>query len=179
MSDAPVKVGLIGCGNISEIYLKNDARFDPYKIVACADLMPERAQQRADAFGLTAMTVEDLLADPAIDVVLNLTVPMAHAAVDEQAMATGKSVYSEKPLAVDLADGQRLVEMAAAQGVRLACAPDTFLGAGLQTLRFLPVRLSRTTRQRGFGFFLRLASFTGRLHRHRRRWPRLALRGAV
>jgi len=65
MSDAPVKVGLIGCGNISEIYLKNDARFDPYQIVACADLMPERARARAEAFGLTAMTVDDLLADPA------------------------------------------------------------------------------------------------------------------
>lgn len=135
MSDAPVKVGLIGCGNISEIYLKNDARFDPYQIVACADLMPERAQARADAFGLAAMAVEDLLADPEIEVVLNLTVPMAHAAVDEQAMATGKSVYSEKPLAVELAAGQRLVEMAAATGVRLGVAPDTFLGAGLQTCR--------------------------------------------
>ena len=135
MSDAPVKVGLVGCGNISEIYLKNDARFDPFQIVAVSDLMPERAQQRADAFGLTAMSVEELLADPAIEVVLNLTVPMAHASVDTQAMATGKSVYSEKPLAVDLADGWRLVELAAAQGVRLGCAPDTFLGAGLQTCR--------------------------------------------
>lgn len=135
MSDAPVKVGLIGCGNISEIYLKNDARFDPYQIVACADLMPERARARAEAFGLTAMTVDDLLADPEIEAVLNLTVPMAHAAVDAQAMAAGKSVYSEKPLAVELADGQRLVDMAAAQGVRLGVAPDTFLGAGLQTCR--------------------------------------------
>lgn len=135
MRDTPVKVGLIGCGNISEIYLKNDARFDPYQIVAVADLMPDRAQARADAYGVTAMSVEDLLADPAIEVVLNLTVPMAHAAVDEQAMVTGKSVYSEKPLAVELADGQRLVQIAAAQGVRLGCAPDTFLGAGLQTCR--------------------------------------------
>ena len=135
MSDAPVKVGLIGCGNISEIYLKNDARFDPFQIVAVSDLMQERAQQRADAFGLTAMTVEDLLASPDIEVVLNLTVPMAHATVDEQAMVAGKSVYSEKPLAVDLADGQKLVELATAQGVRLGCAPDTFLGAGLQTCR--------------------------------------------
>ena len=135
MSDAPVTVGLVGCGNISEIYLKNDARFDPFQIVACADLMPARAQQRADAFGLTAMAVDDLLADPGIEAVLNLTVPMAHADVDVQAMAAGKSVYSEKPLAVELADGRRLVEMAAAQGVRLGCAPDTFLGAGLQTCR--------------------------------------------
>jgi predicted dehydrogenase len=135
MSDAPVKVGLIGCGNISEIYLKNDARFDPFQIAAVSDLMPERARQRAEAFGLAAMPVEDLLADPEIEVILNLTVPMAHAAVDEQAMAAGKSVYSEKPLAVALADGQRLVEMAAARGVRLGVAPDTFLGAGLQTCR--------------------------------------------
>ncbi|MCA9878038.1 MAG: Gfo/Idh/MocA family oxidoreductase [Thermomicrobiales bacterium] len=135
MSGAPVKVGLIGCGNISEIYLKNDARFDPYQIGACADLLPERAHLRAEAYGVTAMTVEDLLADPAIDVVLNLTVPMAHAAVAEAAMASGKSVYNEKPLAVDLLDAQRLVDTAAAQGVRLGCAPDTFLGAGLQTCR--------------------------------------------
>ncbi|MDQ2655081.1 MAG: Gfo/Idh/MocA family oxidoreductase [Chloroflexota bacterium] len=135
MSDAPVMVGLIGCGNISEIYLKNDARFEPFQIVAVSDLMPERARQRAEAFGLTAMPVADLLADPAIEVALNLTVPLAHAAVDEQVMAAGKSVYSEKPLAVDLADGQRLVAMAAAQGVRLGVAPDTFLGAGLQTCR--------------------------------------------
>ena len=109
MSDAPVTVGLVGCGNISEIYLKNDARFDPFQIVACADLMPARAQQRADAFGLTAMAVDDLLADPGIEAVLNLTVPMAHADVDAQAMAAGKSVYSEKPLAVELAENQVLV----------------------------------------------------------------------
>lgn len=137
MSEAPVKVGLIGCGNISEIYLKNDARFETYQIVAVADLLPERAQARAEQFGLAAMTVDDLLANPEIEAVLNLTVPMVHAAVDAEAMAAGKSAYSEKPLAVELAAAQGLLQQAAAQGVRLGCAPDTFLGAGLQTCRRL------------------------------------------
>ncbi|MFT4039985.1 MAG: Gfo/Idh/MocA family oxidoreductase [Thermomicrobiales bacterium] len=135
MSDAPVKVGLIGCGNISEIYLKNDARFDPYEIVAVADLLPERAQERADAYGVTALTVDELLASPEIEAVLNLTVPLVHAEVAEAAIATGKSVYNEKPLAVELADAARLLNDAAAQGVRVGCAPDTFLGAGWQTCR--------------------------------------------
>jgi predicted dehydrogenase len=134
MSVTPVRVGLIGCGFISEIYLKNAARFEAFEIVACADAMPERAWARADEFGIpVVMTVPELLAAPEIEVVLDLTTPDAHAAIAQAALNAGKGVYNEKPLAIALDDGARLVETAREAGLRLGAAPDTFLGAGLQT----------------------------------------------
>jgi predicted dehydrogenase len=134
MSRGPVQVGLIGCGYISEIYLKNAARFADFDVVACADVMPERAQARADQFGIPrSLTVSELLADSEIEVVLNLTTPNAHAAIAQPALENGKGVYNEKPLAISLADGARLADTARESGLRLGSAPDTFLGAGLQT----------------------------------------------
>jgi predicted dehydrogenase len=133
----PVQVGLVGCGNISGIYLKNAARFPAFDVVACADAVPERAQARGAEYGVPAVNVESLLADPTIEAVLNLTTPDAHAPIAQAALQAGKGVYNEKPLAIALEDGARLVETAQTAGLRLGAAPDTFLGGGLQTCRHL------------------------------------------
>lgn len=131
------KIGIIGCGNISGIYLKSPQVFPILELVACADLDMSRAEAKAAEHNIQALTVEELLAHPDIEIVVNLTIPGAHAAVAEAAIAHGKSVYSEKPLALNTADGRRLIERAAQAGVRIGGAPDTFLGAGLQTCRKL------------------------------------------
>jgi predicted dehydrogenase len=131
----PVEVGIIGCGTISAAYLRGAAGFPELRIAACADLDRARAQARADEFGLRASTVAALLADPAIEVVLNLTVPAAHVPVAMQALQAGKHVYLEKPLAVSLADAERLLQQAREAGLRVGCAPDTFLGGAHQTVR--------------------------------------------
>jgi predicted dehydrogenase len=132
-----VKVGLIGCGNIAPQYVWGCRGFEVLDVVACADRVPEAAATLAEAHGLRALTVDALLAEPEIEIVVNLTVPAAHAEVSLAIIAAGKHVYSEKPLAVSLADGQRILEAAEARGVRVGCAPDTFLGGGLQTCRQL------------------------------------------
>lgn len=133
----PVRVGVIGCGNISGIYLRNLQTSSRLEVVACADIDMERAYARGNEFGVAACTVEELLADEAIELVVNLTVPKAHAEVALAALEAGKSVYNEKPLAVELADGARILEEAERRGLLVGCAPDTFLGAGLQTCRKL------------------------------------------
>lgn len=137
MEHRPVQVGVIGCGNISRIYLEVMPRFPILKVVACADMVPQRAQERANEFGLRAVSVEELLGDPEIEIIVNLTVPTAHAGVSLAALHAGKSVYSEKPLATNREDGRRIIELARQKGLRVGCAPDTFLGAGLQTCRRL------------------------------------------
>jgi predicted dehydrogenase len=133
-----VKVGLIGCGTISQTYFKVAARFPVLEIVACADAIPERARARAEEFGVPrAVSVDELLADPAIELVLNLTVPKAHGEVALRAVEAGKSVYNEKPLTVGREEARRLLELAEEGGVRVGGAPDTFLGGGAQTCRKL------------------------------------------
>ena len=135
---AKTQVGVIGCGTISGIYLKNSAWFDFFEIVACADIFRASAEARAKEFGIPrVLTVEELLADPEISVVLNLTVPAAHAEVALRSVQAGKSVYNEKPLTLTREEGQQLLAEARARGVRVGCAPDTFLGAGIQTCRQL------------------------------------------
>ena len=130
-----VGVGVIGCGAISAAYLKAASLFPGLKIVALADARPEAAQARAAEFGLKARSVDDLLKDEDVEIVLNLTIPLAHVEVGLRALAAGKHVYSEKPLGVDLAEARRLTSEAEARGLRLGCAPDTFLGGGHQTAR--------------------------------------------
>lgn len=132
------KAGIIGCGNISGIYLQNLAKlFRNVNLVACADLVPEKAQAKAEAHGIRAMTVEALLADPDISIVVNLTIPKAHAMVTLQALDAGKHVYLEKPFAIAREDGQAMMAKAREKGLRIGCAPDTFLGGGIQTVRKL------------------------------------------
>jgi predicted dehydrogenase len=134
----PVNVGIIGAGVISDIYLRNlTTRFDNVRVVAIADLMVERAQARADAYGIAAMTVDEMLGDPEIELVVNLTIPLAHAEVALKAVAAGKSVYNEKPLTATRDQGRELLALAREKGVLVGGAPDTFLGGGLQTARQL------------------------------------------
>ncbi len=128
-------IGLIGCGHISEIYLTNTPRFDVLRMVACADVVPEAAKAKAEKHGIEAMSVEALLADERIDIVLNLTTPQHHVPVGMAALNAGKHVYAEKPLALDVAEALALVDIAAAKGLRVGSAPDTFLGGAHQTAR--------------------------------------------
>ncbi len=132
------RIGIIGCGNISSAYVTGCRAFAHLRVVSVADIRPEAAQAKAAEHELgCAGSVEALLADPDIDLVINLTVPHAHAAVSRAVLAAGKHLYSEKPLAVEQADGRAVLEAAAARGLRVGCAPDTFLGGGLQTSRKL------------------------------------------
>ncbi|RXZ84774.1 gfo/Idh/MocA family oxidoreductase [Paenibacillaceae bacterium] len=132
------KVGIVGCGNISHIYFNNLSAYPEVELYACADLDVARAQARAEEFGLAkAYTVEELLNDPDIDIVVNLTIPQAHAAVCLQALAAGKHVYVEKPLAVTREEGQQILSLAKEKGLRVSGAPETFLGGGIQTCRKL------------------------------------------
>lgn len=131
-------VGVIGCGKISDIYLKNlGTVFPNVNLKACADLDLKRAEEKAAAYGIEGKTTDALFADPEIDLVLNLTIPKAHAPVGIAALKAGKHVYSEKPLALNTAEGKELLEVAAATGLKVGCAPDTVLGAGFMRCRHL------------------------------------------
>jgi len=132
-----MNVGLIGCGNISQAYLKNGSSFKQMKICACAALRPEAAAARAAEFGLKAMGVDELLADPQLDTVLNLTTPASHVEINLRAIAAGKNVHCEKPFGLDREDARRVIKLAKEKNLRVGCAPDTFLGGGHQTCRKL------------------------------------------
>ena len=129
-----VGVGLIGAGVISSQYLTNLTTFADLDVLFIADLDTDRARERAEEFGIPGHgTVTELVATPEVEIVVNLTVPSAHVAVGETIVAAGKHVWSEKPLALDRSGGRALLEAAEAAGVRVACAPDTMLGASFQT----------------------------------------------
>ena len=128
-------IAIIGTGNISDAYLKGAATFPGIRIVACADVNMAAARAKAAAWGIDAMEVAAVLADPRIDIILNLTTPAHHVSVGLQALAAGKHVYSEKPLGISLAEARNLVDAAAAAGRRVGSAPDTFLGGAHQTAR--------------------------------------------
>ena len=130
-----LNVGLIGTGNIAPAYISGCAPFDVINVTACADILVDRAQEFAAENGLSAYSVDDLLARDDIDIVVNLTIPAAHAAVSLQIIEAGKHAYSEKPLALNRRDGEKVIMAADAAGLRMGCAPDTFLGGGLQTAR--------------------------------------------
>jgi predicted dehydrogenase len=137
VSELP-RVGIVGCGVISRAYAAKLAALPFLELAACADLMSERARKLAEEHAIPhTPDVDALLADPELDVVVNLTVPAAHADVSRRALEAGKAVYSEKPLGLALDEGRALVECAEKHDLRLGCAPDTFLGAGLQTCRRL------------------------------------------
>lgn len=128
-----LKVGIIGTGNISGIYLQNGKRFESMEVVACADIDVDRAKAKAEEHGIRGCTVDELLADPDIQMVINLTIPAAHATVGMKVLEAGKHVYGEKPLAVTREEGRQLLELAERKGLRVGSAPDTFLGGGIQT----------------------------------------------
>ncbi|OJG00079.1 Gfo/Idh/MocA family protein [Pararhizobium antarcticum] len=132
-----VGIGIIGCGNISSAYLKAMASFPILDIRGIADLNSDLAAARATEFKVPARDIAQLLADPDIEIIVNLTVPKAHVPVALQALDAGKHTYSEKPLGIAFAEGKKLAEAAQARNLRIGAAPDTFLGGSHQTARQL------------------------------------------
>lgn len=128
-------VGIIGCGNISTTYFSLAPLFRGLKVVACADLNPAAAEARAAEYGVKAQTIDELLANPEVDIVVNLTIPDAHYPVSKRILEAGKHVYSEKPLVLSLEQGEDLRAIAKAKGLSVGCAPDTFLGGSHQLAR--------------------------------------------
>src|SRR5262245_27450710 len=132
------RLGVVGCGNISEIYLKNLCGSADVEVAAVSDKDLDRARARAEQFGIPqALSVEELLGDSKIELVLNLTIPQSHFDIAAATLQADKCVYNEKPLAVRREDARELLDLARTKGLRVGCAPDTFLGAGLQTSRHL------------------------------------------
>ncbi|MGD0704467.1 MAG: Gfo/Idh/MocA family oxidoreductase [Trebonia sp.] len=134
----PFGVAVVGCGNISKQYLKNLAGFPDVRVLFCADVDLGRAKAQASTYDVPAAgSVQQALDHPGVQLVVNLTIPAAHAEVASAAIAAGKHVWNEKPLAPDVAAGRALLDQAASAGVRVGCAPDTLLGAGIQSARRL------------------------------------------
>jgi len=130
------EVGLLGCGDVSDIYFQNCKSFQILEITACASLHLEKAQRKASKHGIArACGTEELIADPQLNIILNLTVPEAHAALTLAALRAGKHVYSEKPLAAGIEEGRQILATARSRNLYVGCAPDTFLGGRLQTCR--------------------------------------------
>ena len=138
-SVSPLRVGMIGCGAISDAYFRSIAPFCEFvQITACADLDIERARRKASDHGVgKACSVKELLADPEIDAVLNLTIPSAHAAINLLALKAGKHAYCEKPFSLTYKEGFKVLMEAQKRKLRVGCAPDTVLGGGIQTCRKL------------------------------------------
>ena len=132
---ANLGLGIIGCGNISTSYLRLAPLFKGLEVRAVADVNMDTARLRAAEFNVAAQSVDDLLANPSVDVVINLTIPDAHYAVTKRILESGKHAYSEKPLVLTLAEGEALRALAAAKGLAVGCAPDTFLGGAHQQAR--------------------------------------------
>jgi len=135
---SPLGVAIVGCGNISGQYLRHLVTFPDVRVLFCADVDTERAKARAAAYDVPAAgSVQQALDQPGVELVVNLTIPAAHAEVASAAIAAGKHVWNEKPLAPDIASGHALLDQARRAGLRVGCAPDTVLGAGLQSARRL------------------------------------------
>lgn len=133
----PMKIGILGCGHISGCYFENGAKFDDIEIVACADINPAAAKEKSQKYNIPAVSVDELLKHPEIEMIVNLTIPAAHAEIATRTLENGKHAYGEKPLAVTLTDGKAILDLARKKNLRVGSAPDTFLGGGLQTCRKL------------------------------------------
>lgn len=132
----PFGVGIIGTGVISQTYLENLTSFPDVAVVAVGDLIPERARAKAEEFGIGAWgTAADVLANPDVDLVVNLTIPAVHVEVSRAAVEAGKHVWTEKPIGLDRKSTRELLALAAQKGVRIGSAPDTLLGPGFQTAK--------------------------------------------
>jgi len=133
-----IGIGVIGCGNISDIYLSNIKNmFEDLELIAVADLDPEKAQAQASKYETLVMTTDEVLASNKVDIVLNITTPPSHRLICEKALKAGKHVYVEKPLSLHSDDGEFLINLAKEKGLLIGGAPDTFLGAGIQTCKQL------------------------------------------
>ncbi len=136
--DLNFRVGLVGCGRISDIYLQTLAGIEGIEVVACASLDIQESRVKADKYGINkACTVDEVIEDGAIDCILNLTIPTAHAEISRRALNAGKHVYSEKPFVTDFNDGKELLALSKNRQLKLGNAPDTFLGERWQTVRRL------------------------------------------
>ena len=131
------KVGIIGCGMIGDTYFKAATKFRILEVVACSDSIPSRSAAKKELYGVPNVTNEELLANPEIEIVLNLTPPQVHSKIAIDTLNAGKHAYSEKPFGVDAADAAKVMKLAQEKGLRVGCAPDTFLGGGQQTARKL------------------------------------------
>jgi len=129
-----IRAGVVGCGVISGIYMENlTKRFQNVEIIATMDLIRERAEQRAKEFGVPKVhDLEDFYRDPEIELVVNLTTPKSHHDVDMRALRAGKHVYSEKPFGLNKAEGNEIIALAKSKNLLVGCAPETFLGGGIQ-----------------------------------------------
>jgi predicted dehydrogenase len=136
-TQSPMKVGIVGAGNISATYVATLHMFDFIRVKSIYDVYEESARKLAEQFGLQAVKLDAMLADPEIGLIINLTTPTSHYAISKKALLAGKHVYSEKPLGVSMAEAEELMAIARAGDLRLGCAPDTFLGGGHQLTRRL------------------------------------------
>ena len=132
-----MRVGIIGCGNISETYFECQNLFNNFNIVACADINIEAAKSSAEKYNVKAFSVDDILANDDIDVIINLTIPSAHKEIIMKSLNAGKHCFSEKPLAMNFNEGLEISELASSKNLYVGCAPDTFLGAAGQKARSL------------------------------------------
>lgn len=134
-----IRIGVIGIGDISDVYLNNLKKYDAVEVIACASRGLEKAQRKAAQHGIPRAYASgaEVIADPDVDLILNLTTPQAHYEYNLAALKAGKHVYTEKPLAMTYAEGKELISLAREKGLLIGCAPDTFLGARLQNIREL------------------------------------------
>ncbi|MFI4910517.1 MAG: Gfo/Idh/MocA family protein [Sedimentisphaeraceae bacterium JB056] len=135
MKTEKIKVGIIGCGMISDIYFKASQTFDMIEVIACADKDPHIAQKKGETYNVDYMTAKELLEKEDIQIVLNLTPPKAHLPVTLDILNAGKHVYSEKPFGIDMEEAEKAISLANEKGLLIGSAPDTFLGGGQQTAR--------------------------------------------
>lgn len=134
----PVKTAVVGCGMISDAYFSTMInKFKVLDVVACCDLDTEKAQKMAQKYGIKAITLQEIIVDDSIEIVVNLTTPTAHYPVIKQLLEAGKHVYTEKVLSVELEHAAELVKIADHRGLYLGAAPDTFLGSAIQTARYV------------------------------------------
>ncbi len=133
-----MKVGIIGCGNIADIYLKNSKKyFNNYKIISCADIIDEASNKLANKYHINKSSVNELLKNEEIELIINLTTPQVHYTISKSVLESKKHVYSEKPISIEFNEGKKLLELSKKHKVYFGCAPDTFLGAGIQTAKKL------------------------------------------
>ena len=140
MEKKTIGIGIIGCGTISDVYLTNITQhYYNLELIACADMFIEKACQMKEKYNIPiACTVDELLANQDIEIVLNLTIPAAHYEVNMQILQAGRHLYCEKPLTLNFEDAQKATDLARLiKGLMAVSAPDTFLGAGSQTCRAL------------------------------------------
>tara|TARA_A200000113_G_scaffold202849_1_gene197549 strand:- start:51 stop:1208 length:1158 start_codon:yes stop_codon:yes gene_type:complete len=128
-----MKVGIIGCGNIADIYLHNaNIFFNNFEIIACADLNSDASKYYSKKYKISNLSVEQLLSNEEIDLIINLTIPNAHYEVSKSILNSGKHSYSEKPISIEFDQGKELLNLAKSKNLYVGSAPDTFLGAGIQ-----------------------------------------------